>query len=720
MDIFKRNLILAESGILTCLAIGFLLIASPYASIASNLEDYFIFLQDNKKGVRNADHEIVIPAEYDDLGWSLGEFHPVGQVVGYMEDNLWGLITLENQRISNAKYQSLYPLNQQLILATMQDPLQNQEIYGIIDLEGNIVLDFEYGWLSMFNNMIVASKKVGSAWRFGMMDQSYQVILPFEYDQIKTLNNRFAVIMRADRSGLIDASGQIVVAPEYHEIELKGDFFRGKLFDRYEIKNEENQLLSTHQVSRLESVSKGVIVTTGVNESHLISPNGKVLTTHKDVEILEFKGDWATIKKNGLFGLVDVEGREIVNPSHRFIWITEKFAGIQQTDGNWALLDRNLKTISTRRYQALNPGSEGLFAVKRQDSWGFVNRKGEEVIPPQYQQVSDFANNQAFANYLGSWGIISPLGNWLVKPRFDILKKINPDTYWFKLGQDQGLVSTKQGIVYQTSNQLLATKTGALEKNAEGLYSLISLQGEQMLSMNYSAIEPFDEDPNYYRFKDDQGLGIFNISERKFFRDTAIQEIRTLDEGYIGIKINDQYGFIDLNGKLRIANRYQDVGVFNEDMLPVKIRGRWGYVDRIERLKVQPLYERAGHFINGLAIVSVKNKYGLINNSGTKVLKLEYDRIDRLPDGNFICYQGRRSGLVDVNGQVLLYPSYQSLETLENGHLKISKNGKLGIITSRGKTLIPASYDEITYDAFNDLYILTKEFPWKEIKISDL
>ena len=65
----------------------------------SSAEEYFIFQKNNKKGVRDSEDKVIIPAEYDDLGWSIGEFHPLDDVLGYKENGRWGLITLENKKI---------------------------------------------------------------------------------------------------------------------------------------------------------------------------------------------------------------------------------------------------------------------------------------------------------------------------------------------------------------------------------------------------------------------------------------------------------------------------------------------------------------------------------------------------------------------------------------------------------------------------------------------
>ena len=131
---------------------------------------------------------------------------------------------------------------------------------------------------------------------------------------------------------------------------------------------------------------------------------------------------------------------------------------------------------------------------------------------------------------------------------------------------------------------------------------------------------------------------------------------------------------------------------------------------------MQPLYETVDHFINDLAIVSQNQRFGLINKAGKVILALEYDQLERLPEGQFFCYQDQRTGIVDITGKVLLYPGYSGLQTLESGLIKAFKNGKQGLIDKQGKKLIPMVYDELIYDQFNDLYLLTMKYPWDIIK----
>ena len=678
-------------------------------------EDYFIFLKDNKKGLRNAKDQVIIPAVYEDLGWTIGEFRPIDNVVGYKENGLWGLMSLKNNKVTESQFQNLYPLNRNLIVASKD--ILGQELYGIVDLEGNILLEFEYHRLNLFNNLIVAAKEVNSQIRYGILNQSYLEVVPFQYTRIKTLNNKFAFLIKDTYQGLVDAAGKILIEPKYHEIEVKGDAFKGRFFNTYEIRDQHNQLLASHQVQSLRKAGEGIVVAATAGQSQVLTTRGKVIKSLPETSVQDFVGDLAVIKQGGQFGVINSEGELLIPTNKRSIWLNERYIGVQSVDGFWSLLDINLNKISSRNYRQIKPSIEGLFAVKRLDRWGFMDGTGEEVIPPQYDEAESFNEGAAYAKYLGSWGVINQNGDWIVKPRYEKLEKLDQNTYLFQNGEESGLVSTSQEQVYRTTNTLLATPTGAIEQNHSQLLGLVSTSGERVLSTKYHRIIPFAADPNYYLFEDEESLGLFNMTSRSFFRDTAIQEIRTLDEGFIGVRINDQYGLIDLDGKLRIANRYEDVGIFSEDMVPVKIRGKWGYVNRIERLKVQPLYQTAGHFINGVAMVSKNNKYGLLNKQGKIILGLEYDRIERLPEGLFICHQGAVAGLVDPAGKVLAYPRYHSFQILDNGNFIVSKNGKLGLIDGSGRTLIPNLYDEIEYDHHNNLYLLTKKSAWEPIEL---
>ena len=75
-----------------------------------------------------------------------------------------------------------------------------------------------------------------------------------------------------------------------------------------------------------------------------------------------------------------------------------------------------------------------------------------------------------------------------------------------------------------------------------------------------------------FLFKNEKGWGIVELSGEILFKDDErFEQIIGYNEEFIGVKIDGFYGFIDLNGKLRIANRYEGIELYNDGMANIKI-----------------------------------------------------------------------------------------------------------------------------------------------------
>ncbi len=679
--------------------------------------DYTVFLKNNKKGLRNHKNKVLIPAQYEDLGWSNGGFLPLEGVLGYKENGLWGLINLKNQRIISPHYTYLDPLSADLIIIAKHHHVHNRSYYGIINLKGNSVVSADYHHLAKFGNLLIAARDQSGSTKYGLLDLEYQKVIHYIYDSIKPINDQFAIVQAQGKLGLINNLGQVVVAPYYQDIELQGSELKGKPFDYYELKTSDNKHVALHQANHLKAIDQNLYLSVSAHASSLINTRGSEVRSFANSEIGTFENGLAVIRQGTKYGVVDTRGKLVIPLEYDSIWLQDNYLGIRKGNNKWMMLNTQYVRVTQKDYQDIMPSNEGLFPIKRHGNWGFINNRGVEVVPPQYQAVQSFSEGVAMAQYGGSWGLIDRKGNWLVKPRYTSLKRINNETYLFHNGSYQGLVALKSGVVYKTSNQLFSTPMAVIEQNIDNYKGLISLTGEQLLSVRYHSLNFQDNTPHFFHYQDSVGTGLFNAANRTFITDPAYQEIRTINEDFIGVKINNQYGFIDQNGKLRIANRYDNIGVFKETMSPVKIKSRWGYIDRLERLKIQPIYDFAGPFENGLAIVAQKGKYGLVDIRGKVVLPLNYDDLKRSSDGRFICYQGSYQGLIDELGKLILHPKYHEFTDLGNGYVIVGRDNKYSLVSDQGVSMIPMIYDDIEYDALNDLYIARKQQPWETIKL---
>src|SRR5204862_7819841 len=86
----------------------------------------------------------------------------------------------------------------------------------------------------------------------------------------------------------------------------------------------------------------------------------------------------------------------------------------------------------------------------------------------------------------------------------------------------------------------------------------------------------------------------------------AVEKFSDESEGLRAIKKDGLYGFIDSRGRLRIANRYEDVKSYSETLAAAKIRGRWGFINHEDKIAIQPAFEEVSSFKNGFALVKQK------------------------------------------------------------------------------------------------------------------
>lgn len=138
------------------------------------------------------------------------------------------------------------------------------------------------------------------------------------------------------------------------------------------------------------------------------------------------------IKKDGLYGLMDYDGKEIVKCNLKRIGnFSEGLVYAQNNQGEEFFMDihgnkafdytgkftkyeTEYKTGSTRRYVSEGPSfMEGLAPYRSNGNVGFINENGEVVISAKYKDVCPFMNGYAIVQDAQSqkYGMINKVGS---------------------------------------------------------------------------------------------------------------------------------------------------------------------------------------------------------------------------------------------------------------------------------------------------------------------
>ncbi len=213
---------------------GEVVIPMKYDTVSSFCEGLAAAKKDNKWGFINRFGEEVIPFIYDFVQ-SFSE-----DIAVVKKDNKFGCIGKDGKTIIelNENYNHIEPFHEgvAVVITNRKDlPTLNREKneskndflirtslevkektkdekYGIIDKTGQLVLPFEYSYLSSFYNEIAVSEKNGST---NYINKKGHILSFPKFDEYGCFYNGFAWVKKNKKCGCIDKIGKLVIPLKY-------------------------------------------------------------------------------------------------------------------------------------------------------------------------------------------------------------------------------------------------------------------------------------------------------------------------------------------------------------------------------------------------------------------------------------------------------------------------------------------------------------------------
>jgi hypothetical protein len=690
-------------------------IASPYTR----------FRENGKVGVKGENGKIIIPAEYEELGWSNGQFSVISNVTGYYLNNKWGIINLHNDRVTKSQFDELYPADGDLLIAKKKSVSSNRIAAGCVSLSGKQVLPFEYDGMQVSSLRAIVFTKVGNQYKYGLIDLSNKTLIPQQFqeiasigslrymvknfegkialftdegkqitafiiDSLSTFKEDFTVFYQGTSKGLLDRNGNIKLEAKYRDIDiLKKNEIRIKEHDQWVFLNGENKIQRQIAADSLLPIGSNRFKIKTNNQTQLLNSQFDPLTPAVFTDIQNFERGKAIYQLGDLFGVIQSDGKLLVPALYRSIKLATSYIIAKQLDVTGKevtiLFDSAGNRKVNRGYEAIHPLKNELFAVKNQRHWGIINSQGYEVVACSYDSLIQMKDEFVAVKFKGLNGVITIKEEWKVTPRPYAITLLKNARY---LEYTESVVNLKQiggGVIYFTTNRIEVFDDYFLEYLPSGNVWKIDFNGV--------------------------------IVERQFVPSEPTEKIFEESEGLRAIKRNGRYGFIDSKGRLRVANRYEAVKGFSEGYAAVKILGKWGFINKFDNIAIQPVYEDVHPFSRGLALVKQKGLYGVVDAKGKLVLPVRYQKISFLPTGNILFEINQLKGLANHDGRVVMNAKYQLLEDEGNGYFIIGRDGKYGVISSDGLSTIPQYYDYIYFEKSLNQFVALKRSEWTAVKL---
>jgi hypothetical protein len=682
-------------------------------------DSFSVFEKDGRFGIKNETGEIAVPAVYERLGWSDGSTEVYDGVIGFKRDKLWGLVSTKNKVLAENKFYTLKPQDKNLLIASIKGRFSNYLFHGIIDTNGEVRISFNYFELEPFNEDFLATEFDQYHSKVGIVSLENRILIPIKYQSIVSENQWFLagrfdnkvdvykdnqlvvqnldsvrienglVAFRNGLGGYFNESGIQTHPFEFKNIERTERGIVSTKFPFWEVYDSQNKVLEKHCDSLSYQNNFWTMHLNGVK--HKVFPSDEFRLSI-EYTLKEVVGNRLLVQHNatGLWSVMDQGGQFIVQNQTLIEASGDHF--FCRNESEWNLHNKYGTKVNRFPLQSIVKGVGDHFIAKRNNYWGVIDFNGKSYISFKYDSLKVGGTNFYVAKFHHKWGILDKHGNWRHYPEYEDFNSFG----------DLIVGRKAQAFSYFNGEQFLYKSTFTITSELAGFFVINGDSNKQGLINTAGTIIAY---PSYHEIRSiadffvlDNGSEsdlIDQKGDRVFSGDEEYQDFGTLGEGYITAKRNNKWGFVDLQGRLRISNRYEEVRPFQEDHAAVILRGKWGFIDKGETLKVQPHYDRVSSFQNGLAIVQEQNMFGLINEFGKEIVKVEWASIERTIRGNYII---RRDdgllGLAGSDGAFILRPNFESIIDFEQ-KIIVSQNGKKGILDYNGGQLFRINYTEI-------------------------
>lgn len=398
----------------------------------------------------------------------------------------------------------------------------------------------------------------------------------------------------------------------------------------------------------------------------LINQQGVEVVTPKYDNISNFKNGYAFIWKNGKMGVINQDFKEVLAPIYLDIRapyqgvfrVNSKDTGILY-EGKWSLIIGGGKVLTKLKYDTMTPFKEnGLAYVRYKDKCGYVDTSGREVVPLKYASISGFQDGVAIAQMElnGVYGLVNKKG-----------KEITPFKYHNIKGFNQGRAA--------------ASIDGEKYIPASGRWGIIDNQGREITPFKYRKIYGYS------------------------------QGVVTVMVGGNDIRNEGEWGLVNRQGKEITPLKYKYIRNFYEGVAAVCIGTKWGYLDTTGK-EITPIkYDCLSSFQKGIGEVTLGckmglgGKTGLINRRGKLLTPMKYGKIESYHNGRYIIVtvgndamgQGGKQGLIDSTGREIIKPIYDALSKITETAYRVKLNNKWGIVDMKGKMRVAILYDWIDY-----------------------
>ena len=447
------------------------------------------------------------------------------------------------------------------------------------------------------------------------------------------------------------------------------------------------QAIPNNNTSIQNSYQTGILKYKQDGKYGLLNINGRKITDaiYDSIDTLEYKDGILKVSQGDKYGLIDVNGDEIVKPEYNSISTDGYYSQDTKYDSAGYII--SVKTDEGYRYGYINSEGkqvldtmytnlkriteikedENVYLIAYKNGLAGLLRNGQTIIDNDYENIEyDSTNNILSLQKNAKQGVYDLSGNMILPIQYDSIEFMG--IYINAIQNGERLVFDISGTIQDSNGYKSMQPVGdnkyyiTIDRNNN--YGVLDANKNILIPSEYSYIEyAFDK---YFIVSQNELSGVLNDTATPVIpiqynvvqningtniiqainSETNISDIynRNLEKvitqenthiyikgDYIEVSCENNIQYTDLDGNVKDATE-----IFPNNTIYAKQQdGKWGYVDKNGNTVVDYIYDLTTNINEyGFGAVKQNGKWGVVNSSGNVIKEPTYELTDIEP--NFI------------------------------------------------------------------------------------
>ena len=500
--------------------------------------------------------------------------------------------------------------------------LKENEKFGVIDNQGNIIIEPQYDDVKIPNpekNVFICYEGQTTKVMNEKKEQiytEYNNITPLVLKNVSTdLRYEKSVLKYEEdgKYGLISLEGKKITNPIYEEIDTlqykEGEFVIKK-DNKYGIMNMNGYVIINPEYDNIKAdayyspdtgyKNDGYIVSNTTDEGYrygyIDSEGNKILdTNYNDLYRINYEGETYLIcAENGKYGLFNKNKNIIPNEYQAITYIEGDNLCLVQKGKKHGIITLEGSMILQVRYNQIDINGDYIYTTDENSEIKVYDKKGNEVEVNQNTTISTIQENPEYKIYIDTSN-----GTTLYSIYQGENKITNGNYNYIGYLSNNNYIASRQneklGVIDQNENIKLEMKYDTIRKIDGTKLVEADIQSTNTIELYNSNLEKIAEMNNATLTVEDNYIKLSSTTEIKYFdlEGKEKQNTEIFPENTIFAKSqNGKWGFVDKNGQVVIDYQYDEVTEQNEyGFAGIKLNDKWGIVNKNGKIIVEPTYE---------------------------------------------------------------------------------------------------------------------------------